>query len=40
MQTIAIFGFFLLVVTFFFRGKDDFGLKPTRKENDFLEEIE
>jgi len=34
METIAILSFFLIVITFFFRGKKDFGLKPTsRKEN-------
>jgi len=33
METIAIFSFFLLVITFFFRGKNDFGLKPTSRKN-------
>tara|TARA_Y100001978_G_scaffold200195_1_gene215995 strand:- start:7364 stop:7522 length:159 start_codon:yes stop_codon:yes gene_type:complete len=33
MHTIAILGFFTLVVVFFFTGKNDFGLKPTPKKN-------
>ena len=28
METISILSFFLLVITFFFKGKNDFGLKP------------
>ena len=28
METIAILSFFSLVITFFFKGKNDFGLKP------------
>ena len=31
MQTIAILGFFSLVVSFFFIGREDFGLKPDSK---------
>tara|TARA_B100000900_G_C20286889_1_gene596462 strand:- start:519 stop:650 length:132 start_codon:yes stop_codon:yes gene_type:complete len=34
MHTIAILGFFSLVVVFFFTGRNDFGLKPTPKKND------
>ena len=34
MQSVAIFGFFSLVVVFFFTGRNDFGLKPTPKKND------
>ena len=33
MQTVAILGFFSLVVVFFFTGKNDFGLKPTPRKN-------
>tara|TARA_Y100000589_G_scaffold317441_1_gene343553 strand:+ start:3095 stop:3268 length:174 start_codon:yes stop_codon:yes gene_type:complete len=33
MHSIAILGFFSLVVVFFFSGKNDFGLKPTPKKN-------
>ena len=29
MHSIAILGFFALVLVFFFTGKGDFGLKPT-----------
>jgi len=32
MHSIAILGFFSLVVVFFFSGKNDFGLKPTPKK--------
>ncbi len=31
METISILSFFLLVITFFVRGKNDFGLKPKSK---------
>jgi len=33
MHSIAILGFFSLVVVFFFTGRDDFGLKPAAKKN-------
>ena len=33
MTTIAIIGFFILILVFFYLGKDDFGLKPTLKDN-------
>ena len=33
MYSIAILGFFSLVVFFFFTGRNDFGLKPTPKNN-------
>ena len=33
METISILSFFLLVITFFFRGKNDFGLKPKSKKD-------
>ena len=36
MHSIAILGFFSLVVMFFFIGKDDFGLKPSQKINSNL----
>ena len=29
MTTIAILGFFALILVFFYLGRDDFGLKPT-----------
>ena len=32
MHSIAILGFFLLVILFFFTGRNDFGLKPTEKK--------
>ena len=32
MHSIAILGFFAIVVVFFFAGRDDFGLKPTSKK--------
>ena len=32
MHSIAILGFFAIVVVFFFTGRDDFGLKPTAKK--------
>ena len=34
MHSVAIFGFFSLVVVFFFTGRNDFGLKPTPKRSD------
>jgi len=34
MHTVAILGFFSLVVVFFFTGRNDFGLKPTPRNND------
>tara|TARA_Y100001978_G_scaffold127208_1_gene113536 strand:+ start:320 stop:451 length:132 start_codon:yes stop_codon:yes gene_type:complete len=34
MHTVAILGFFSLVVVFFFTGRNDFGLKPTPIKND------
>ena len=34
MHTVAILGFFSLVVVFFFTGRNDFGLKPTPKKID------
>ena len=33
METLSILSFFLLVITFFVRGKNDFGLKPKSKKN-------
>ena len=33
MHTVAILGFFSLVVVFFFTGRNDFGLKPTTRKN-------
>tara|TARA_B100000212_G_C27215220_1_gene464772 strand:+ start:275 stop:433 length:159 start_codon:yes stop_codon:yes gene_type:complete len=33
MHSIAILGFFTLVIFFFFTGRNDFGLKPTSKKN-------
>ncbi len=36
MHSIAILGFFTLVVLFFFTGRKDFGLKPTPKENNSI----
>ena len=43
MHSVAIIGFFSLVLVFFFIGRDDFGLKPTpknlkRKDFEILEE--
>ena len=32
METISILSFFLIVITFFIRGKNDFGLKPKSKK--------
>ena len=37
MSTIAILGFFSLILVFFYLGKDDFGLKSTVKENEINE---
>ena len=34
MHTVAILGFFSLVIVFFFTGRNDFGLKPTPRKND------
>ena len=34
MHSIAILGFFTLIVVFFFTGRNDFGLKPTQIQND------
>ncbi len=45
MHSIAILGFFSIVVVFFFLGRDDFGLKPstqkmiTSDQNNIEEEI-
>ena len=45
MHSIAILGFFSIVVFFFFTGRNDFGLKPTsqkiisRAKNKIDEEI-
>ena len=33
MHSIAILGFFSIVVFFFFTGRNDFGLKPTSQKN-------
>ena len=33
MHSVAIFGFFSLVIIFFFTGRNDFGLKPTPKKD-------
>tara|TARA_Y100000589_G_scaffold154584_1_gene147177 strand:- start:196 stop:354 length:159 start_codon:yes stop_codon:yes gene_type:complete len=33
MHSIAILGFFSLVIFFFFTGRNDFGLKPTSKKD-------
>ena len=38
MYSIAILGFFSLVIFFFFTGRNDFGLKPTPKKNISQEE--
>ena len=32
MHSIAILGFFLIVIVFFFTGREDFGLKPTSQK--------
>ena len=32
MHSIAILGFFVLVIVFFFTGRNDFGLKPTSQK--------
>ena len=32
MHSIAILGFFTLIVVFFFTGRNDFGLKPTSQK--------
>ena len=29
MSSIAILGFFILIIVFFYLGRNDFGLKPT-----------
>tara|TARA_B100000963_G_scaffold262691_1_gene230809 strand:- start:2394 stop:2522 length:129 start_codon:yes stop_codon:yes gene_type:complete len=34
MHTVAILGFFSIVVIFFFTGRNDFGLKPTPRSKD------
>tara|TARA_B100000212_G_C27301279_1_gene501618 strand:+ start:260 stop:391 length:132 start_codon:yes stop_codon:yes gene_type:complete len=41
MHTVAILGFFSLVVVFFFTGRNDFGLKPTprNRENEKLNQV-
>ena len=45
MHTVAILGFFSIVVVFFFTGRNDFGLKPaaqkiiSKDENNIDEEI-
>ncbi len=41
MHSIAILGFFALVIVFFFTGRNDFGLKPSvrKKDSDQLEKI-
>ena len=45
MHSIAILGFFSLIVVFFSTGRNDFGLRPTpqkiisSKQNDIDEEI-
>ena len=44
MHSIAILGFFVLVIVFFFTGRNDFGLKPTSQkilseQNNIDEEI-
>lgn len=45
MHSIAILGFFSIVVVFFFLGRDDFGLKPSTQkmiksdQNNIEEEI-
>ena len=33
MHSIAILGFFSIVIFFFFAGRNDFGLKPTPQKN-------
>ena len=33
MHSVAILGFFSIVVVFFFAGRNDFGLKPTPKKS-------
>ena len=32
MHSIAILGFFALIIVFFFTGRNDFGLKPTSQK--------
>ena len=32
MHSIAILGFFALIIVFFFAGRNDFGLKPTSQK--------
>ena len=45
MHSIAILGFFALIIVFFFTGRNDFGLKPSSQkitsseENNIDEEI-
>ena len=34
MHSVAILGFFSLVIVFFFTGRNDFGLKPSASKND------
>ena len=38
MHSIAILGFFTLVIVFFFTGRNDFGLKPTSQNINSSEE--
>ena len=42
MHSVAILGFFTLVVLFFFTGRKDFGLKPSNKDsiNDAVNKID
>ena len=38
MTTIAILGFFALILVFFYLGKDDFGLKPSKIKTEIKKE--
>jgi len=40
MTTIAILGFFALILVFFYLGKDDFGLKPNAIKTKIKEDSE
>ena len=38
MTTIAILGFFALILVFFYLGRNDFGLKPSSVKSEIKEE--
>ena len=38
MTTVAILGFFALILVFFYLGRNDFGLKPTAMKVEMKEE--